>query len=98
MVTLKEKADHVRAQRVSPQRASDHKCHWVGCDKDVPPALWGCAKHWYALPRALRAKIWATYRPGQEDDKSPSADYIKVAKSVRLWILDYQGRGAQKEN
>jgi len=31
-------------------------------------------------------KVWATYRPGQEITKTPSAAYIAVAKEVQLWI------------
>ena len=48
--------------------------------------MWGCKPHWFKLPAALRAKIWATYRPGQEISKTPSAAYIEVAKEVQAWI------------
>ena len=63
-----------------------HTCHWPGCPVDVPPKLWGCAKHWYALPKHLRDRIWATYRPGQEITKTPSADYLEAAREVLAWI------------
>lgn len=49
--------------------------------------MWGCRQHWFSLPARLRAKIWATYRPGQEITKTPSAEYIAAAKEVQLWIL-----------
>jgi hypothetical protein len=62
---------------------SKHTCHWPNCTKEVPPALWGCRAHWYALPKALRDKVWATYRPGQEVTKTPSLAYIAVAKEVQ---------------
>jgi len=48
--------------------------------------MWGCGPHWFTLPAGLRAKVWRTYRPGQEIDKRPSADYIDVAKQVQAWI------------
>lgn len=39
--------------------------------------------------RGLRAKIWATYKPGQEISKTPSAEYLAVAKQVQEWIETY---------
>lgn len=63
-----------------------HTCHWPGCDAAVPPATWGCRKHWYLLPRQLRSAIWRAYRPGQEISKTPSRDYIDVARQVQEWI------------
>ncbi|MEM7284097.1 MAG: hypothetical protein AAF438_21035 [Pseudomonadota bacterium] len=35
------------------------------------------------LPKHLRDQIWATYRPGQEISKTPSAAYIRVAQKVQ---------------
>lgn len=63
-----------------------HTCHWPGCPREVPPAMWGCKAHWFRLPIALRRKVWATYRPGQEIDKTPSAAYLAVAIEVQAWI------------
>lgn len=64
----------------------DHVCHWPGCTAQVPPAMWGCRSHWYSLPAALRAKVWATYRPGQEKTLTPSAEYLAVAQEIQRWI------------
>ena len=64
-----------------------HTCHWPGCTTEVPPKLWGCRPHWFRLPARLRAKIWATYRPGQEITKDPSPKYIQAAREVRDWCL-----------
>jgi hypothetical protein len=66
-----------------------HVCHWPGCGRTVPPRLWGCKDHWYALPAMLRARIWETYVPGQEITKTPSAAYIEVAKRVQRWIAEH---------
>lgn len=65
-----------------------HHCHWPGCNKEVPPKLWGCKEHWYKLPKRLRDAIWATYVPGQEITKTPSVDYIEVANEVQEWISE----------
>lgn len=67
-----------------------HTCHWPGCPVEVPPKMWGCKPHWFKLPRALRNKIWATYRPGQETDRKISQEYIAAAREVREWILTSQ--------
>lgn len=84
MPTIKQKADYVRLQ---PQRRQ-HLCHWPGCSRQVPPAMWGCKAHWFALPRELRNKIWRAYRPGQERDMQPSAAYLAVALEVQQWIKE----------
>jgi len=65
----------------------NHHCHWPGCEIQVPPAMWGCKTHWFKLPSHLRNKIWQTYRPGQEINMTPSAEYVEVAKKVQTWIL-----------
>lgn len=66
--------------------ATQHTCHWPGCDKRVPPAMWGCRQHWYRLPLKLRNRIWATYVPGQEITKTPSRAYLDAAKEAQDWI------------
>jgi hypothetical protein len=76
------KYDHVR----QATQTREHHCHWPDCDKQVPPAAWGCRAHWYRLPLALRNKIWATYRVGQEVTMTPSAAYIAVAREAQAWI------------
>ena len=82
MTSIADKADYVK----HAPKSSGHTCHWPGCTKAVPPAMWGCKVHWFRLPLRLRQKIWATYRPGQEITKTPSVAYITVAKEVQEWI------------
>lgn len=65
-----------------------HLCHFPGCQKSVPPKLWGCKPHWFMLPKYLRDWIWREYRPGQETDKRPSMKYIEAASAARAWILE----------
>jgi hypothetical protein len=79
------KADYVRSE-AARNTTFDHHCHWPGCERKVPPAMWGCKAHWFKLPMRLRNRIWATYRPGQEVTKDPSADYLSVAREVQDWI------------
>jgi hypothetical protein len=73
---------YVKAQR----QTRKHTCHWPGCEAQVPPAMWGCRPHWYALPKVLRDRIWRTYRPGQEVTLAPSRAYVEVARDVQTWI------------
>lgn len=82
-----EKKDHVR--RAGQTR--DHHCHWPGCDKQVPPAKWGCYEHWMRLPKAMRDRIWAAYRIGQERNGTPSLEYIEAARAAQQWIRDHGG-------
>ncbi len=86
MATISEKAAYVRGEKQN----RNHECHWPGCGKQVPPAMWGCKAHWFMLPRALRNKVWATYQPGQEKTMTPSAAYLAVAKEVQTWIAQRQ--------
>ncbi len=82
--TIAAKVNHVRHAR----QYRKHSCHWPGCPKQVAPAMWGCVTHWFKLPQALRAKVWAAYRPGQEDDARPSEEYLAVAREVQNWIQE----------
>lgn len=68
----------------------NHECHWPGCDKQVPPAMWGCKAHWFKLPKHLRDKIWDAYVPGQEIRMDPSDEYLDVADEVQDWIKAHQ--------
>lgn len=92
--TISEKADYVRAE--SRQPAGDHHCHWPGCQERVPPAKWGCRRHWFALPDDIRTRIWLAFRPGQERSKTPSPEYVAAARAAQDWISEQQDpRGQQ---
>jgi len=78
------KAKYVRTQ--SSKAHSGHHCHWPGCSTEVHPALWGCKKHWFALPEPIRREIWRTYRAGQEVDKNPTPEYIRAFDAAIEWI------------
>lgn len=80
-----EKRAHVRAAK----QDRGHTCHWPGCERQVPPAMWGCKPHWLRLPHRLRLRIWDTYEPGQEQRMDPSEDYLEAARAVQEWIERY---------
>lgn len=69
-------------------KTGTHTCHWTGCDKAVPPAMWGCKTHWFSLPQHIRSQIWLTYKPGQEISKTPSREYLEAAKAAEEWIRE----------
>lgn len=86
MATQSEKVAHVK--RAGQTR--DHKCHWPGCNAQVPPAMWGCKTHWFKLPKRLRDLIWEHYDPFQEEGENaaegPSSEYLDAADEVQKWI------------
>jgi hypothetical protein len=65
-------------------------CHWPTCDRQVPPAMWGCREHWFKLPKALRDRIWDAYEHGQEVRMDASDEYLTVAYEVEEWIAHQQ--------
>lgn len=58
----------------------------------MPPRLWGCRPHWFALPDDIRREIWKAYRPGQEIDKNPSAEYLAAAQRAQEFALSSRRR------
>lgn len=82
MTTIGQKVVHVKSQK----QTRSHACHWPGCPRQVPPALWGCRPHWYALPKEIRDRIWKAYRIGQETSLTPSREYVEAARAAQDWI------------
>jgi hypothetical protein len=87
------KADYVLRQG----QTRDHVCHWPGCNKQVPPAMWGCRAHWFRLPQSIRNAIWHAYRPGQEVDASPSREYVRAAREAQEWIAQHGGEQPESQ-
>jgi hypothetical protein len=65
---------------------------WEVWEKRRYLAMWGCKTHWFKLPQALRNRVWATYVPGQEITKTPSAEYLAVAHDVQAWITQRESQ------
>jgi hypothetical protein len=82
------------AHVLSQGQTRTHHCHYPGCGKQCPPAMWGCRRCWMKLPKFLRDKIWAAYRPGQEKTMTPSREYVRAAQEVQEWIEQHRVGGA----
>ena len=83
-MNIKEKVDYVLKQK----QTRFHTCHWPGCVKQAPPAMWGCKYHWYQLPIYIRNEIWEAYKIGQEIDMNPTKKYLIAAQKAQEWIKD----------
>jgi hypothetical protein len=51
-----------------------------------------CFKHWTKVPSKIQRAVWATYRPGQCDDKEPSEAWHAAADAAIGYVaaLDRQ--------
>lgn len=87
--TIEEKVEHVLAAKQTRNQERQHHCHWAGCSKQVPPAMWGCKAHWARLPSKIRAAIWETYVPGQEVRGTPTDAYLDAADAAQEWIREH---------
>lgn len=63
-----------------------HTCHALGCQVSVPPEMLMCRRHWFMVPKAIRDRVWSSYRRGQCDDKSPSREWLKAAKEAIRYV------------
>jgi hypothetical protein len=76
-------------------RESEHTCHATACDRRVPPAMFMCRPHWYALPQEMRDAIWDAYQPGQErldGTAFSSEEYLRVTREAIQFLEAKQGR------
>jgi hypothetical protein len=80
---IAEKAAHVRAE--ARKGTGNHTCHWPGCDRRVPPSMWGCKPHWFRLPSSMRNRIWTAYKLGQEISKTPTPEYVAASREAQAW-------------
>lgn len=69
-----------------------HRCHAIGCTKEVPPRTHMCKPHWDLVPRRTQRELWTHYRPGQERDKQPSAAYLRAAGACVRAVGEAEGR------
>lgn len=61
---------------------TEHKCHAIGCQNPVQPALLMCLKHWKMVPTAIKRKVWSHFRREQCDDKKLSEEWLIAAKEA----------------
>ena len=69
-----------------------HTCHAERCQVNVPEKMFMCRRHWYMVPRLLRAAIWANYVPGQEIRKDPTREYLEVAQEAIAAVAEKERR------
>lgn len=72
-----------------------HLCHAKACQIEVAPRLLMCGRHWRMVPRALQRAVWATYRPGQENTKDPTPEYLDAAQAAIDAVARREGRSAE---
>jgi hypothetical protein len=89
------KYEHVR-QEARKGQPRDHECHAEGCARQVPPAFLMCAPHWRMVPRALQARVWATYQAGQErGDAEVTDEYIEAQQAAVKAVADTEAAKAK---
>lgn len=69
-----------------------HTCHAVACERYVPPQMLMCRQHRFSVPKALRDRVWATYRDGQCDTFDPTSAYCQAAKAAVIAVAEKEGR------
>lgn len=73
-----------------------HRCHARGCSTPVRPELLMCYPHWRKVPPRLQRLVWATYRPGQCDDKQPSRAWHDAASAAIGFVALLEGEGVTR--
>lgn len=73
-----------------------HTCHAHGCETAVEPRMLMCPMHWRMVPSILKQLVWDNYRPGQERDKNPSAEYLAAAKGAIAAVREKEQKLAEK--
>jgi hypothetical protein len=59
-----------------------HTCHARGCARPIKPEFLMCGTHWSMVPYTIQQAVWATYRPGQCDDKDPAEAWHQAADAA----------------
>jgi hypothetical protein len=62
------------------------QCPVPGCDEQIDRSRLMCRRDWYAIPRPLRDRVWATWRSGRD---AHGADH---QQAVRMAIAESQAR------
>jgi hypothetical protein len=50
-----------------------------------------CRKHWSRVPAVVQRAVYATYRPGQCDDKRPSLEWHQAADAAIGYVAVQDG-------
>jgi hypothetical protein len=71
-----------------------HICQAQRCPAEVLPAMFMCQPHWFMVPPSLREALKGSYRPGQESDKQPAAEYLAIARAAIDAVAHKESRAA----
>lgn len=74
-----------------------HVCHAAGCTRKVPPRMFSCREHWFALPKKVRDAVWREYQPGQESTKRVTASYLAVQRYAVAFLARRDGLAREME-
>lgn len=60
-----------------------HECPKVGCMLTVPDHQLMCRTHWFMVPKALRSRVWETYKtaPLSDEHRDAMRDAIRSVNS-----------------
>jgi len=78
---------------VSPHahgRHAEGHCPWPACPGRTKAGHLMCRDHWYALPPDIRARILATYRPGQTA-LTASPEYLEALRDALRYAASQEG-------
>jgi hypothetical protein len=59
-----------------------HQCPATGCTVQVPTNRLFCPRHWFSVPKALRDKVWASYRAGNPDHLDVCQEAIEAVNAT----------------
>lgn len=62
-----------------------HRCAAPACKLQVPQAKLMCKSHWFALPKEIRDRIWAHYKPGQTL-MTASPEYLQALRDALAYL------------
>lgn len=84
-----EALDEALKTRSRPVTVFHTRCRWPGCECDARVAWYGCAVHWFRIPRLLRDRLVRAFRPGQEERPgSASLAWREADAEIQRWIGD----------
>ena len=76
-------------------------CQAVGCCNARSPSQFMCKRHWFALPRALRTQVnatWRAWKAAEGEDRSLRwIDYNEARDEATRWTAEGEGKLADFE-
>jgi hypothetical protein len=63
----------------SPDVSRSGRCPVPGCGEQIDPSRLMCRRDWYAIPRPLRDRVWATWRSGSDALGAEHQEAVRLA-------------------